>query len=447
MKLLNKNGETMHARHLVTALMMLMLLLAGCGTPAAESTDTSEADSPEADAPAAAEPSTLTVWYMTGSLPDDVAADLKSDFESAHDGVTVEYQVQQWDGIGEKLTTALASDEPPDVLEVGNTQVAQYAASGGLTDLTDAVGEFDNSDSWLPGLADPGKWEDRTYGIPFYAGDRTVIYRTDMFEQAGIEPPASWDELLATGDALRAEFGDDDRFMPMYLPGQQWYTLASLVWDEGGELATQGDDGTWTGALSTPEGQAGIQRYKELYDALSTAPTDTDEANPQQFEVMAQGSVAMMIGLPWELASAVDANADLDGKLSVFALPSTTDGELAPPFVGGSDLSIPLGSDAPDLATEFIKLVTGTEYQTRLAEAGAIPNASALESAAEGNEILQTGMEAAAVGRATPVDPAWASVETAPNPLKDMLTQVLEGTPIPEAAATADQLVAERMGS
>jgi N,N'-diacetylchitobiose transport system substrate-binding protein len=435
----------MNARHLAAALMTVALLLAGCGTPASESTDSGGAS--QEGSPAAAAPSSLTVWYMSGSLPDDVAADLKSDFESAHDGVTVEYQVQQWDGIGEKLTTALASDEPPDVLEIGNTQVAQYAASGGLTDLTDVVGEFDNSDSWLPGLAEPGQWEGRTYAIPFYAGDRTVIYRMDMFEQAGIEPPTSWDELLATGDALREEFGDDDRFMPMYLPGQQWYTLASLVWDEGGELAVKSDDGTWAGALSTPEGQAGIQRYKELYDALSAAPKDADEATPQQFEVMAQGNVAMMIGLPWELASAVDASPELDGKLGVFVLPSKTPGEPAPPFVGGSDLAIPLGSDAPDVATEFIKLVTGTEYQTRLAEAGAIPNASALESAAEGNEILQTGMEAAAVGRATPVDPAWASVETAPNPLKDMLTQVLEGTPIPEAAATADQLVAERMGS
>jgi N,N'-diacetylchitobiose transport system substrate-binding protein len=433
----------MNARHLAATLLTVALLLAGCGTGAADS----DGAAAQEGTPAAPEPSTLTVWYMSGSLPDDVAADLKRDFESAHDGVTVEYQVQQWDGIGEKLTTALASDEPPDVLEIGNTQVAQYAASGGLTDLSDVVGEFDNSDSWLPGLAQPGQWEGQTYAIPFYAGDRTVIYRTDLFEQAGIEPPTSWDELLATGDTLREEFGDDERFMPLYLPGQQWYTLASLVWDEGGELAVESDDGTWTGALSTPEGQAGVGRYKELYDALSTAPKDADEATPQQFEVMAQGSVAMMIGLPWELASAVDANAELDGKLDVFALPSRTPGEPAPPFVGGSDLAIPLGSDAPDLATEFIKLVAGTEYQTRLAEAGAIPNASALESAAEGNPILQTGMEAAAVGRATPVDPAWASVETAPNPLKDMLTQVLEGTPIPEAAATADQLIAERMSS
>lgn len=422
----------MRHRHLISALAIGALLLGGCGG-GEEDTAGGEAAAPESSA--------LTVWYMTGALPDDVAADLKADFESANPGATVEYQVQQWDSIGEKLTTALAGDEPPDVLEIGNTQVAQYAASGGLADLSGSVAEFDNSDSWLPGLAEPGIWEDKTYGIPFYAGDRTVIYRTDIFEEAGLEPPTSWDELLALGEPLRAA-----GVMPMYLPGQQWYTLASLIWDEGGELAVD-EGGQWTGALSTPEGQAGIARYRELFDTLSGAPADTDEATPQQYEVLAQGDVAMMIGLPWELSGAVEANPELEGNLGVFVLPSKDAGEPAPPFVGGSNLSVPLGSDAPDLATEFIQLVAGTEYQTRLAEAGAIPNASALAPAAEGNPVLETSIAAAEVGRATPVDPSWASVETPPNPLKDMLTQVLQGTPIPEAAAQADQLIAERMST
>lgn len=427
----------MHIRRLVAAFSAVtIMILAGCGTSA-----------PSSDTPEAAAPSTLTVWYMTGSLSDDVAASLKSDFEASHPGVTVEYQVQQWDGIGEKLTTALAGDQPPDVLEIGNTQVAQYAESGGLTDLSGAVDAFENSDSWLPGLADPGRWEDKTYGVPFYAGTRTVIYRTDMFTDAGVAVPTSWDQLLATGEPLRAKFGSDANFMPMYLPGQQWYTLASLIWDEGGELAVPDGDG-WKGGLSTPQGQAGIARYEELYTALSGAPADTDEATPQQYEVMAQGSTAMMIGLPWELAGAVEAAPALDGKLGVFVLPSaTTPGEPAPPFVGGSDLSVPLGSDAPDLAQEFIGLVAGTEYQTKLAADGAIPNSSSLSDVAADNEVLQTSITAAAVGRATPVDPNWNSVETAPNPLKDMLTQVLQGVPVGQAATAADELIAQRMNS
>jgi ABC-type glycerol-3-phosphate transport system substrate-binding protein len=59
----------MHTRRLVSALTAAtVVLLAGCGAS-------------EPTAPEAAAPSSLTVWYMTGSLPDDVAADLKKDFE------------------------------------------------------------------------------------------------------------------------------------------------------------------------------------------------------------------------------------------------------------------------------------------------------------------------------------------------------------------------------
>jgi N,N'-diacetylchitobiose transport system substrate-binding protein len=283
--------------------------------------------------------------------------------------------------------------------------------------------------------------------VPFYAGTRTVIYRTDMFQQAGVAVPTTWDELLAVGEPLRATFGaSNPQFMPLYLPGQQWYTLASLIWDEGGELAVPAGEG-WKGALSTPQAQAGIARYQQLYSTLSAAPADTDEATPQQSEIMSQNGAAMMIGLPWELAGAIEAAPELEGKLAVFALPSKTAGKLAPPFVGGSDLSVPLGSDAPDLAKEFIGLVAGTDTQTKLAESGAIPNSSALSGAAADNEVLQTGIKAAAAGRATPVDPTWASVETAPNPLKDMLTQVLQGVPVQQAATAADELITERMSS
>src|ERR1700760_986321 len=99
----------MHIRRLLKASTTALatasvVLLAGCSTSA-----------PSTPAPAApAGPTTLTVWYMSGSLPEAAAAGLKKAFEAAHQGVTVDYQVQQWDGIGEKLTTALAGNEPPD---------------------------------------------------------------------------------------------------------------------------------------------------------------------------------------------------------------------------------------------------------------------------------------------------------------------------------------------
>ena len=79
----------------------------------------------------------ITVWLMNGSAPDAVIKAVNADFTAAHPGTTVKVEIQQWDGIQEKTTTALAGNNPPDVLEIGNTLVSKFAESGGLADLTD----------------------------------------------------------------------------------------------------------------------------------------------------------------------------------------------------------------------------------------------------------------------------------------------------------------------
>jgi N,N'-diacetylchitobiose transport system substrate-binding protein len=88
---------------------------------------------------------TLTVWLMNGSASDDLVKQLNTEFEAAHPGVTVKYEVQQWNGIVSRLNGALAAPQPPDVVETGNTQTAAYAAAGALLDVTDK-------------RADSGRW-------------------------------------------------------------------------------------------------------------------------------------------------------------------------------------------------------------------------------------------------------------------------------------------------
>ena len=65
--------------------------------------------------------------------------------------------MQQWDNIVTKLTTALASDNPPDIVEMGNTQTPMLTASGALAELTGDKAAFESSDNWLAGLAGPAR--------------------------------------------------------------------------------------------------------------------------------------------------------------------------------------------------------------------------------------------------------------------------------------------------
>jgi N,N'-diacetylchitobiose transport system substrate-binding protein len=397
---------------------------------------------------------TMTVWLMDGSAPNDLVKNLDSQFTSAHTGVKINYQVQEWDSIQDKLTTALASNTPPDVIELGNTQTAQYAASGGLENLSSKAASLGAS-GWLSALKKSGQWQGKQYGIPFYAGNRVVIYRKDLFKKAGIKsPPTSVAEWIADGKKLAADNKDNPHFVPLYLPGQEWYTLASFIWDHDGDLAVK-KGGTWKGAVDTRQAEAGIKEYKTLFDALSKRSiADTDEATPQQYTVMAKGTVGMMVGLPWELNSAVTkkggGNPALDGKLGAFPIPSYKAGKTAPVFLGGSNLAIPAGSQHKKLAYEWVKQMTGQQWQTKLAkENSAVPNSSSYAGAVSSDPVLSVEVKAAGnASRVTPITPTWAAVEAAPNPLKDMLTQVLTGkASVAQAAKKASARITSKMAS
>ena len=56
----------------------------------------------------------ITVWLMNGSAPDAVIKRVNAQFNQAHPNTQVKIQIQQWDGIQEKTTTALAGNNPPD---------------------------------------------------------------------------------------------------------------------------------------------------------------------------------------------------------------------------------------------------------------------------------------------------------------------------------------------
>src|SRR5438132_11549428 len=150
---------------------------------------------------------TVTVWLMNGSAPQSVVDGVNADFKAKYPNVTVNVEIQQWGEIGTKLDTAFAGGSPPDVIELGNTLVAKYAAAGALEDISGKKSSFDNSGTWLQSLTDSCTVSGKLYCVPYYAGSRAVIYRKDMFAAAGATVPTSMDELLAAGQKLMTKYG------------------------------------------------------------------------------------------------------------------------------------------------------------------------------------------------------------------------------------------------
>ncbi len=388
---------------------------------------------------AAAGPGRLTVWIMKDSVSDAYLQRFEKDFEQRHKDTDLDIQIQEWDGIGEKITAALASKDAPDVIEVGNTQVAQYAQSGGVLDLSDRTGDLRGGD-WLPGLAEPGKVDGKQYGIPWYAANRVVIYNKDLFRKAGItSPPRTRDEWLR----ITAEL-NQGRTQGIYLPGQNWYTLAGFIWEEGGELA-QESGGSWKGALDSPEALRGMDFYQRL-QALGKGPEDSDEAKPPQAEVFAKGDVAQIISVPGGAKIVEQANPALAGKLGFFPIPGKAASRPGATFTGGSDLIIPAASARQDAAYQVVKSLTGEKWQTDLARTMSyVPNRTSLAGVIEDNEGTAAMAAAAAQGRATPNSPQWAAVE-ATNPIKQYMTAVLTGSDPQKAAKGASDAISKTLG-
>jgi N,N'-diacetylchitobiose transport system substrate-binding protein len=410
------------SHRLAAGLLALALVLPACGSD-----------------DASGESRDLTVWMMKDTATDEFVADFEAEFERDHPEYTLTIQIQEWDGITEKVTGALASTDPPDVIEVGNTQVAQYAASGGVTDLSDKITDLEGED-WLPGLAEPGAVDGRQYGVPFYAANRVVIYRTDLFQARGITPPSTRDEWLAATAQL-----NQGGVQGIYLPGQNWYVYAGFVWDEGGDLAVRAGE-NWKGALNTPEALEGADFYRQL-QALGKGPKDSDEAKPQQTDVFARGDVAQFIAVPGAAKLVTAANPELEGKLGFFPIPGKTASEPGAVFTGGSDLIVPAASPRQDGAYAVVKALAGERWQTELARTmNYVPNRTSLADAVTDDPGAAAMAIGAANGHATPNSPNWAAVE-ARNPIKEFLTKVLTGTDPKTAAADADAVITSALNT
>ncbi|WP_219469543.1 extracellular solute-binding protein [Nonomuraea rhizosphaerae] len=398
-----------------------VLAVSACGSDA----------QPSAQPGASAAPAKLTVWIMDGSVTQDLLKKFETEYETAHKGVDLTIQIQAWDGIGERVTAALASTDAPDVIEVGNTQVAQYSASGGVTDLTAKVADLKGED-WLPGLAEPGKIDGKQYGVPWYAANRVVLYNKDVWGKTKI--PTTRDEWLEVTKNLNKGANQG-----IYLTGQTWYALAGFVWDEGGDLAVQ-EGGKWKGALDTPQALAGMEFYKQL-QALGKGPKDADEANPPQHEVFAQGKAAQIIAVPGAAARVLEVAPEMKDKIGYFPIPGKTADKTGTVFTGGSDLIIPVASKHQDEAYELVKALAGEQFQTELAKAMSfVPNRTSLAGVLSGDEGTAAMAKAAANGRATPNTPNWAAVE-ATSVIKQYMTAVLTGgDPAAEAKKVSDAI-------
>ncbi|MEU6913505.1 extracellular solute-binding protein [Streptomyces olindensis] len=400
----------------------MMVSIAACGGEGGGGSDKGGADAKE-----------LTVWLTVdaqNNWPELVKA-ADAAVQKKHPGLKINHEYYGWPDKNAKLDAVLATDKAPDVVEMGNTEMLGYMVKGAFAPLDPA--EFDNSDAWLDGLKASVTYEDKTYGVPYYAGGRVANWRKDIAASVGVKtPPKTYPELTDALDKIQKKQGD--KFNAWYQPTRDWYAAMSFVYDAGGAIATE-SGGQWKASLSSPESLKGLKEFKNVVDRYMHGDKTKDESD--RYIVYGQGKSAMIFAAAWEGATAEDPKNDktgkLKGNLENFVMPGPS-GKNMPVFLGGSDLAVPVKSDAQDLAAEWINAFAGSSGQKGLMAKGNLPNNKTDLATLKNDPKTAVPATAAESNWFVPMAPGWGQVEKA-QILQTMLQSIGTGKKSVEAAA------------
>jgi N,N'-diacetylchitobiose transport system substrate-binding protein len=402
-------------------------LLTACGPPQVQQTGSAVDE----------RTGTLRVWLFdeANRAPKQATVDeAVARFESEHPGVEVDVQYIAVETRSERFTGAFNDPaSAPDVAEVGNTDLAGYVAAGGLADVTEKLPQWPESADLSPSALDTARVEGKVFGVPWYTGVRALYYRTDVFDELGLQPPRTTAELLTTAQRIRSERPD---LYGTATGGKYHYALMPFIWAAGGDLARQ-EGQRWVSTIDSPEAQRGIETYAEMITSGACPPEQcSDMTGSQSVQAFASGKAAMTIGGDFN-RKAVDAG--VGGKYGVVPLPGDAIGSTAPAFAGGNLLSVLKSSQRATLAREFVQLLAGKEYQRKMYGAmGNLPTFIDVQGEVAEHDPAAAPFVMTLRGGThfVPATEAWSKID-AQGVLPTMVQRIVRGTPVAEASAQA----------
>jgi multiple sugar transport system substrate-binding protein len=374
---------------------------------------------------------TLRFWAM-GAEGEKVQA-LVRDFEREHPGVHVELQQIPWTAAHEKLLTAHVGGSTPDVAQLGNTWVPEFAALDALAPLDARVR---GSATVTPAAYFPGIWDTNVvdgvlYGIPWYVDTRVLFYRSDLLKAAGYDSvPSTWAGWVAAMRAIKARMGP--RQYPVLLPTNEWTYPVVFGLQAGAPLLR---DGGRYGDFRDPRFRRAFDFYLDLF-RQNLAPAVANSQISNLYQEFERGNIAMYITGPWNIDEFKRRLPPaMEGRWATAPLPGPGGPGLS--LAGGASLVVFRHARHPELAWALVEFLSRPANQVRFyALTGDLPprrEAWADTSLANNRYAAAFRMQLERVA-ATPKVPEWEQIATR---LTDYSEKAVRQTETPAAALAA----------
>ena len=260
---------------LVSVLLVFLMLLSACGTPAAETSEppaeeTGTEAPPAEETPAEAEPVTITYCNFNASGGnEETLAKMYEAFHAEYPNITVEIETIGFDDYFTQMQTRVAGGTAPDCYELNIENFASYAAKGALAEITGV---------------------DLSYGLPGNFSNVVLVYNKDLFDQAGVAYPTDdWtqDDLQAAAEAIRA-LGDDIYGIYQPITYNEFYKVAAQY---GGSLL---NDDLTEFTINSPENIQAAQVMVDRVLVSNVQPTEVQMGGMGDWDLFMSGRLGMI---------------------------------------------------------------------------------------------------------------------------------------------------------
>jgi ABC-type glycerol-3-phosphate transport system substrate-binding protein len=304
-----------------------------------------------------------TVRVIMEEVPDtDVVKSMLPAFKKAYPNVNVQIKAMTYDQMRDRIVSSFLASKPTfDMIIVDNPWMYDFVKGGFLEPLDSrikAVKGYDQQDFSQP-LRDIADVSGKTYGVPFYNYGLGLVYRKDLYAQAGLKPPGTLDQLASDAAKLTTGSRAGIAMQPQkgYKVFEEW---GNYLFAAGGRI----QDASGKVVLDSPQARKALQTYIDVYK--HSAPKNSlnwsfDEAT----RAVSSDKAAQLVSYNWQLP-----NLNKSGKLAnKFALAEVPGGKA---ILGAWYWSIPKNSATKDAAWSFIAWLTSKQHdQERVIKGGA----------------------------------------------------------------------------
>ncbi len=371
---------------IAASIMVFALLFTACTTDSSEPVDETMEEVVE-------ETGTIILRVGTGDSGEGLNThqEIIARFEAENPDILVQLEAVAGNDYYTRLLTQVSADNAPDIMQIGDDAVPMFVDAGALISLDDFIANDDSFDTemYLPGLLEPGRYMDQQYMLPKDFSPMGVYYNKMIFDEYGVDYPTddwTWEEFLDIAQQLTMDTdGDGNTDLWGVQLTANWTTgFEYFIFANGGQLISE-DGKNFLGVMDSDASVGAVQFFSDLYNVHKVAPPPADfsqwAGGNSEFD---NGQAAMRLFGRWPQ----------DGYLNN---PNIELGTVMPPagveqanilFWGGFGISST--SEHPEAAWRFLKFYAGLEGSEVWVERAIPPVASVAEGAGLAEDPIES---------------------------------------------------------